>query len=262
MLGFSAAKICSVSANHLSTQKVAMDAREIAFSKAELIKAERYSMLAEEKKAKVDNTSYFAEVIIGKETACPGNNKIKRKRCTIHVYYENESIPRSTLSFNRYSASESSSVPAGTILPWYGQLANIPDGFSLCDGTNGTPDLRNRFLVGAGDAYQLGDIGGEDRVKLAATQIGSHFHYWGIEPNGQNNGFFMKVKDPLTIPSSLLPPGAGREYWNGYRYSGGYEAVSSMEVNLITSNAVAVAAQEAHENRPPYYALYYIMKLE
>lgn len=51
-------------------------------------------------------------------------------------------------------------LPIGTILLWYGAVADIPSGYQLCDGTNGTPDLRNSFLVGAGDTYAVGATGG------------------------------------------------------------------------------------------------------
>ena len=70
-------------------------------------------------------------------------------------------------------------VPVGTVLSWYGKLADIPEGFALCDGTNGTPDLRDRFVVGAGGEYALGATGGEKEVKLEATQIGNHYHAVG-----------------------------------------------------------------------------------
>ena len=47
-------------------------------------------------------------------------------------------------------------IPAGTIVMWSGAVANIPQGWTLCDGTSGTPDLRNRFIVGAGSEYAVG----------------------------------------------------------------------------------------------------------
>lgn len=45
---------------------------------------------------------------------------------------------------------------------WAGAVVDIPSGFALCDGTNGTPDLRGKFIAGAGDAYDVGDVGGSD----------------------------------------------------------------------------------------------------
>ncbi len=51
-------------------------------------------------------------------------------------------------------------VPKGLILLWSGSVDSIPNGFQLCDGKNGTPDLRDRFVVGAGSALNPGDTGG------------------------------------------------------------------------------------------------------
>ena len=143
------------------------------------------------------------------------------------------------------------------IIPWYGNLANIPDGFALCDGKNGTPDLRDRFLVGAGNTYKLGDIGGENSVKLAPTQIGNHYHAFGSYDN--NNGWFVRLPSYATFP---MPPGSGRAWWNGRNDWRGFDGpFATQSLDMVTSLAISTAAQEAHENRPPYYALHYIMKL-
>ena len=51
-------------------------------------------------------------------------------------------------------------LPKGIITLWYGSTASIPNGWALCNGDNGTPDLRNKFLVGAGDTYAVDGSGG------------------------------------------------------------------------------------------------------
>lgn len=50
----------------------------------------------------------------------------------------------------------------GIIALWSGAVVDIPFGWKLCDGNNGTPDLRDRFIVGAASAYAVGDNGGSD----------------------------------------------------------------------------------------------------
>ena len=67
-------------------------------------------------------------------------------------------------------------VPAGLISMWSGSIANIPAGWALCNGANGTPDLRNRFVVGAGSTYSVGATGGADSVTLTAAQMPTHNH--------------------------------------------------------------------------------------
>lgn len=65
-------------------------------------------------------------------------------------------------------------LPVGTIVPWSGSIGSIPAAWSLCDGTNGTPDLRDRFMVGAGDTYTPGDTGGSS----------THDHPFTANPHG------------------------------------------------------------------------------
>lgn len=51
-------------------------------------------------------------------------------------------------------------LPTGIIVLWYGSIASIPDGWILCNGAGGTPDLRNKFIVGAGNTYAVDAVGG------------------------------------------------------------------------------------------------------
>ena len=69
-------------------------------------------------------------------------------------------------------------VPSGAIFIWSGSVASIPSGYVLCNGSNSTPDLRNRFVVGAGtgSAYSLNDTGGSNTVTLTTGHLPSHSH--------------------------------------------------------------------------------------
>jgi len=68
------------------------------------------------------------------------------------------------------------SVPRGVIVMWSGSIATIPSGWALCDGANGTPDLRDRFVVGAGSSYSVGATGGENIHTLTVAEMPSHNH--------------------------------------------------------------------------------------
>lgn len=261
MLSLGMAKVSQVAMSSTNTNKTTSQAQQYAESKAGIIKSISYGNLASQSKSIISNSGdFYDEVVVGNESTYPSDKKIKQKECLIRVYKGSETVPRASLRLMRYSV-EASSVPQGTILSWFGQLANIPSGFAVCDGKNGTPDLRNRFIVGAGDTYKLSDIGGEDAVKLEPSQTSSHYHTFGYH-KGNNNGYFITTaskKINASLPSGTYPAkwngsgGGGWYGWDGSGWAGGQ--------NLVTSLTVATEAQKPHENRPPYYALHYIMKL-
>jgi microcystin-dependent protein len=70
-------------------------------------------------------------------------------------------------------------MPVGGIIMWSGAVSSVPTGWRLCDGTGGTPDLRSRFVVGAGSTYNPGNTGGASTVALTAGQLPGHTHAAG-----------------------------------------------------------------------------------
>jgi hypothetical protein len=103
-----------------------------------------------------------------------------------------------------------SSLPTGSILIWSGAVVDIPAGYALCDGNNGTPDLRDRFVIGAGLTYNPGDIGGSATHTHTFTTNG-HTHEPAGEPEMQAGSAFSDNINPstdsgTTDPGSSLPP--------------------------------------------------------
>ena len=101
-------------------------------------------------------------------------------------------------------------VPSRIILIWSGSIASIPAGFVLCDGNNGTPDLRNRFVVGAGDTYSVDDSGGNVNHNHSFTSDG-HAHFLPIAAFIQSGtGFDRDTSSNFdtgtTNNASTLPP--------------------------------------------------------
>lgn len=76
-------------------------------------------------------------------------------------------------------------IPSGAIIMWSGATNAIPAGYVLCDGTNSTPDLRNRFVIGAGNSYAVGATGGG----TSTTELGK-----------------VDAGPQTTVSSSTLPP--------------------------------------------------------
>lgn len=132
-------------------------------------------------------------------------------------------------------------VPAGGIIMWSGSTASIPSGWAICDGNNGTPDLRNRFVIGAGDSYSVDATGGSKDAVVV-----SHSH--GITDNGHSHDISFTNTDS----------GFGRSEESG---NGGESGTNSTNSNTtgITINNEGVSGVD--KNLPPYLALAYIMKL-
>ena len=176
---------------------------------------------------------------------------------------------------------QTAAIPAGAIVIWNGLISSIPTGWSLCNGSNGTPDLRDRFIVGSGSTYSLGDTGGSNTVTLTSPQIpvhshpapasvspvGSHTHPRSTGTSGAhthpNNGIWQgfpgnPIGGPGTArignPSPSTGPGGGHSHPFAMGDAGGHTHPISVTIN-------PAGAGDAHENRPPYYAIAFIMRL-
>jgi hypothetical protein len=140
-------------------------------------------------------------------------------------------------------------IPTGGIIMWSGSIASIPAGWLLCDGTSGTPNLRDRFVVGAGSAYVVAASGGsKDAIVVAHTHTAT-----------------STVTDPgHTHTEPLHAQAAG--YSAGFIANGDSSFISNATINSNTTG-ITVATSNSTEgssatdaNLPPYYALAYIMK--
>lgn len=138
-------------------------------------------------------------------------------------------------------------IPLGGIIMWSG--ATVPNGWQLCNGNNGTPDLRNRFIVGSGSTYSIGNKGGANSVTLTQAQTPLRAHTHTV------TDFFDS--DAAVAGASNAPHAA-----SGNKEAGGDGGASRMQITQTTSNPVGSFPVSAHENRPPYFALAFIMRVE
>ena len=263
VIALSTAKMSNSLFSGTNSNRIAVQAQEYALTRAEALRAKAYGDIDAINRRQIPNTdNYFEEVILGVETVYPSDNALKQRVCTINIYKDAEFLPRYSLKVTRVSGSGQSSLPVGSIIPWYGQIADIPNGFVLCNGSNGTPDLRNRFIVGAGNAYSLSATGGTDSVTLSASHIPSHYHYHGYNYSS-NGGMWPRLATAIqpNYPSGAIATkwnGSGGGNWNGWDSGGSTYLLSNLITSLPYGNE---GGTSSHENRPPYYALYYIMKI-
>lgn len=142
-----------------------------------------------------------------------------------------------------------SNFPSGGIIIWSGAADNIPSGWALCNGQNGTPDLRDKFVLGAGTSHAIGSKGGEETVTLTIEQMPSHNHGQMImmdEATGIGLGYQVKLS---TVSSGGV---------EGYVAPRATKHVTNSSDYIRTQNRGTFSP---HNNMPPYYALCYIMKL-
>jgi hypothetical protein len=130
-------------------------------------------------------------------------------------------------------------LPTGVIVMWSGQLDAIPVGWALCDGSDGTPDLSNRFVLGAGAAEYLGSTGGSRTHKHRA---GNHTHQ--IDP-----------------PALRLRPVYGYSGYRGTGTRGRSYTLPEQTFNLRSfKSGPTTVIPDSVSHLPPYYKIAFIMK--
>jgi hypothetical protein len=143
-------------------------------------------------------------------------------------------------------------IPSGGIFLWSGSIGSIPAGYVLCNGSNGTPDLRDRFVVGAGSTYAVDATGGSaNAVVVSHTHAATvtdpgHTHTWSTDfgsnfPNGQT-----------TLSSTQAASSGGNQDL--------FEGTIATAVTGISVSNASAGVSGTNANLPPYYALCYIMK--
>jgi hypothetical protein len=153
-------------------------------------------------------------------------------------------------------AAQAGGVPAGGIVMWHGALASIPEGWALCDGNNGTPDLRAKFVKGAAAAAEPGDTGGAATHQHTYSQVPNHVHPI-TDPGhthltqryptttGGSSGFTADTSMSGTLADNTLPTKSG---------------TTGITATENPTGGVAQGTTDAGSSEPPYYTVAFIMK--
>jgi microcystin-dependent protein len=156
---------------------------------------------------------------------------------------------RAELLADSFGTFATGAIPIGGIIMWSGSIASIPTGWRLCNGNDSTPDLRNKFIVGAGTDTQnvwgfnvttgaetftnsqtsvsVGSTGGSVAHQLTVDELAEHTHTYSKSRDGTNFG------------------GDGQD----------------VHQNFTSTDSGSAGSDHYHENRPPYYALAFIMRV-
>ena len=144
-------------------------------------------------------------------------------------------------------------LPTGSIIAYNQTIA--PTGWAICNGSQGTPDLRGRFIFGNGGSRGMNSTGGAETVALTEGQMPHHNHSGSTSTNGNHNHFTNIYK------------GFGRDCRN---CTHNFQPLQGSDGGLGTNDAGNHShtfttdhrgGKQAHENMPPFYVLTYIMKL-
>ena len=148
------------------------------------------------------------------------------------------------------TAAVAAAFPSGGIIIWSGSVASVPSGWYLCNGSNGTPDLRDKFVVGAGSTYAVADTGGSaNAIVVSHTHTATstvtdpgHTHLIPNTRAGSPNGGAIYIAGGQSGPSNTDNTGS-----------------NTTGITVSTTNASS-GSSGTNANLPPYYALAYIMK--
>ena len=163
------------------------------------------------------------------------------------------------------------SLPSGSVMIWSGSAATIPVGWLLCNGTNGTPNLLDRFVTGAGSTYAVNATGGAATVTLTQAETPAHVHsFSGVtSTDGVHN---HTVTDPTHSHTYNKPDGLGAAPFGSYlRNTTTFNTTASLtgvtlqnsvsHTHTFTTVSASIGGDGSHTNMPPYYALCYVMKI-
>ena len=141
------------------------------------------------------------------------------------------------------------SFVTGMIILWYGDTSNVPTGFVLCDGNNSTPDLRDRFVIGAGNNFSAGNTGGSNSITLSEANLPSHRHFLV-----SNNLVGINNSNSNVSANNQITKGTGpSNLFEGYN-------LGATGSDAVSGRSSAVGSGTAIDNKPSYHALCYIMK--
>lgn len=164
-----------------------------------------------------------------------------------------------------------SQVPAGVIVMWSGTLATIPAGWSLCDGTGETPDLRGKFIYGWTDGVDPGGSGGAATHThtvgththgvgtLAVASAGAHQHQL---PLGNPPGVYVVTQGIFGTGASSLTYGCGAGCGDKGSFNLLLSESKGAHIHTLSGSSAAggVANTGAGSTLPPYYKLAFIQK--
>lgn len=130
MLAFSTAKVSQAGIHAADSSRITIQAQQYAASEADLLQHSAYDKLSSKEKSTISGSKYFSEIVVSGESAY--GDSLKKKDCTIRVFYDSENLPRSILTLSRFH-TETSSGSSGSWVESFPASGTAPsDGIIVC----------------------------------------------------------------------------------------------------------------------------------
>jgi microcystin-dependent protein len=141
-------------------------------------------------------------------------------------------------------------IEPGLIVEWFGLSTTVPDGWALCDGTNDTPNLIDKFIIGAGDNYNIGNTGGtfdavlptHTHINTVTNSTNSHSHTYAFTTGSAGTSHVGQPGDSSFATLNLSTNTAGDH------------------THTVTISPASIGENPTDKNLPPYFSLFYIIK--
>jgi len=169
-------------------------------------------------------------------------------------------------------------VPVGGVIMWAGTAGTWPSNWALCDGTGGTPNLRDRFIIGAGSTYAVNATGGANTQNIQHTHTtdtdataGSHTHTQGNTNAGGSHTHQVRTTNASPGANNMATGAAGYTTTHYHTKTSGGEAThvhargtnnaGSPDTHGHTLSGYANQLSTTQDTRPPYFALAFIRRM-
>lgn len=171
-------------------------------------------------------------------------------------------------------SAPSTVIPPGVVVMWSGAVTNIPNGWALCDGTNSTPNLSGKFIMGPDSMYAMHSFGGsadstlplhthavsQTRSVVTGTTEASGSHSHNTTTGSYVGGWDNQGPSYITVRNSV-----DGGPWPGSTFNTSVDGSHTHTFSIDVAGGVAsindAGASPIGTNLPPYYVLAYIIKL-
>ena len=159
MLAFSTAKSTQLGMHATDSNRITLQAQQYAMSEADLLQHSAYDKLSSKEKSTISGSKYFSEIVVSGESAY--GDSLKKKDCTVRVFYDSENLPRSTLTLSRFYAEDASGSSGAWVDSFPASGTAPSDGIIVCtSGWNTSMSItiseKQRTVVSCRDKYGQG----------------------------------------------------------------------------------------------------------